>query len=297
MKSSRHTVIVITLVFLTPLVGLWLHYLSGLHFPYPWPDETLFLFPAANFYERWSTAAPELNAPQGIFWMQDGYYVVMGLLSHLIGASIESFRHASFGFSLIFYFSILYYTYRSHLKNNALIMPVLWFLSPITVAFSNYARMEALIFALLGLFLCAISFNRFVIACCLLILAATIHPAGVAFSAFFCLFLVLDFRSLRAVGTLRIGWLEVLVIIATVSAVAWQGIYWLNNVELLLAHMEIQFARKVDRGYLERFSDVGSVFVILSAGAILSSFIMDYLLERKVTTLWTLYPKVVDVCF
>ena len=75
--------------------------------------------------------------------------------------AINNTGHASFGFSLIFYFSLLGYVYRSNLKDHALIIPAIWLLSPIIIAFSNYARPEALIFALLGLFLSAINFNRY----------------------------------------------------------------------------------------------------------------------------------------
>src|SRR3712207_311298 len=79
-----------------------LHLLADLRYPVPWPDEAHFLAPARNLAAHLTLTAPELNAPSGIFWMPDGYAVLVAVAYALLPDTVEVARLLSLALTLTF---------------------------------------------------------------------------------------------------------------------------------------------------------------------------------------------------
>src|ERR1700744_4672357 len=61
-------------------------------FPFPWNDEARFYLPALWWAVHFSLAPANLHAPQGIFWVPDGFTIFIGLALLCFGKTIQVAR-------------------------------------------------------------------------------------------------------------------------------------------------------------------------------------------------------------
>lgn len=248
------------------LVAAWLHLRSGYAFPRPWPDEAHFLTPAITLARHGRLAVPELNAPDGIFWVPTGYYIsqvpllllrvdplaaarlvsVLGVVTFAVGAGLVSMRagvHRLVAFTAV----------------------LAWLLMPRVVATANIARMEAVILGLIGVCLVLLARDRWPFAVAVSLLAPLVHPIGVilpvavaaasivrpgiaARSSDALATTVAKRSHRRASGGLR-TWSrgeQVAVGVAVALTVA-QLVYFAAHADVAAAHLDFQINRKAGR--------------------------------------------------
>jgi hypothetical protein len=149
---------------------------NSLTFPYPWNDEARFYLPALNFAQTGSLSPTILNAPNGIFWMPDGFYVWMGAFLAIFGRSIAIARtlcELTVATSVsIFALSFLKLT-RS--AGMAAIFTLILISPPIIYA-ANMVRMEAPLCLLFALALWSHIHRLYWAATALLLLSILFHP-------------------------------------------------------------------------------------------------------------------------
>lgn len=247
--SKRGSVFVLAAGFITVIL---LHYVAAYHFPTPWPDEATFLIPALRFSENMLLAAPELNAPRGIFWMPDGYYVFMGMVFRFLPYSLAMARLVSLVLVLAFVASI--YIVAQNLRVPSLVAAialVVWLVTPRVVLMSNVARMEALVLAIMGIALTLVARQHWVTGLALASLSALVHPVGLLIFLIFCSVAILFWRSMQVEQ--KPGWIIsgrsiALCVIGTV-ALAWilEALRFASNFDLASTHMAYQFFRKANR--------------------------------------------------
>jgi len=150
---------------------------NALTFPYPWNDEARFFLPAWWLSTNGSLSPAVLNAPQGIFWVPDGFYIWLAAILSIFGRIVEVARVAceltvTLGVAL---FAIAFRRITGSPWIGAAVTTVL--LTPPTIFAANMIRMEAplfLIFAVAVLF--HIAGMR--LACAsMLLLSLLFHPA------------------------------------------------------------------------------------------------------------------------
>jgi hypothetical protein len=157
----------------------WLHLRAGFRFPFAWPDEAHFLTPALNLAERGTLAAPQLNAPEGMFWMPDGFAALYGAVFTVAPDTLFTARMVSFAAILV----CAGLMYAAATRLGAARLPTaglvaLWAVSPGVVIAGNVARMEALLLALLGAVVYAAAAERWPLALALAAGSMLVHPIG-----------------------------------------------------------------------------------------------------------------------
>jgi hypothetical protein len=150
---------------------------NRLTFPYPWNDEARFYLPSWYFAEFGSLSPKILNAPNGIYWVPDGFYLWMGTLLTLFGRSITVARvlcEASVAASVTVFALVFVKITRSAMM--AAIFTLLLVTPPVIFA-ANMVRMEAPLCLLFALAMWS-HVNRFYLsAISLLLLSTLFHPA------------------------------------------------------------------------------------------------------------------------
>lgn len=223
-------------------IAIALHLAAGFTFPRPWPDESHFLAPALRLSADGTLAVPHLNAPEGIFWMPSGYYV---LLAPFLAVGLDPLATARVVSLLgIVTFATALFAVASRAgvpRLVALLGAAAWVAAPRVVAAGNIARMEAPILALAGVALWLVSHNRWRGAVAVAAITPLIHPIGVVVLA--AVALAGAMRARRPGWTAWERWL-----VAGV-AVAWllQVGYFTLNAPLVVDHVRFQLDRKTGR--------------------------------------------------
>lgn len=154
---------------------------AGFSFPVPWPDEAHFFWQAYAFYDHSTLFSPVLNTERIIMWMPPGYFVALGTVFKIVGASFAAARACSLVPMLVFFALLVRFLAGYGHRWFALICCTLFFLSGNFIAMGNVVRMEALVIAIVtGSFL-LIQQRRFLIAIALLLLTPLFHFNGFYF--------------------------------------------------------------------------------------------------------------------
>lgn len=162
------------------LVATWLHLRAGYVFPRPWPDEGHFLTPALTLARSGRLSVPELNAPDGIFWVPTGYYVAQVPLLLLRVDALAGARLLSLIGVLTFGIGVGATAVRAGVNRAVVFFAVLaWLCMPRVVAIANIARMEGLVLGAAGLCLWLVARDRWPSAVAISLLGPLIHPIGV----------------------------------------------------------------------------------------------------------------------
>lgn len=223
---------------------------NALTFPYPWNDEARFFLPAWWLSLHSSLSPAVLNAPQGIFWVPDGFTIWLAAIFSIFGRSVEAARVAcEFAVALgVALFSIAFRRITRSPWVGAAVTTVL--LTPPTIFAANMIRMEAplfLIFAIAILFHIAGT----ELACAsMLLLSLLFHPA-------FFIALVFYLPAVWATGKTRstpgkrsvirvLAWLLFAVV---AIAAGLELIRIVQHFPLVRQHMAIQETRKAGHSF------------------------------------------------
>jgi hypothetical protein len=146
-------------------------------FPRPWNDEARFYLPSWYFSETGSLAPKILNAPNGIYWVPDGFYIWLGTSLALFGRSITVARlvcEISVASSVsIFAFSFLKITRSATMA----VLCTLMLVTPPVIFAANMVRMEAPLCLLFALAIWSHLKQFYLSAASLLLLSLLVHPA------------------------------------------------------------------------------------------------------------------------
>jgi hypothetical protein len=236
----------IIILFIGFIIAALLHWSAAYHFPVPWNDESHFLMPAINLSENLSLAAPEQNAPLGMFWMPDGYYVFMGILFFVLPTSLEAARWVSFILALVFSGSLFIVARKlniSPLLSAGAI--VVWLIMPRVVLMANVARMESLVLAITALALVMVIYEQFWAGVAVSSLASLAHPAGIPLFLSFATVALIFSKDIKLNSNRHFQWLIVGVVLA-----AWffEALHFASNFTLAVDHLTYQMSRKASRG-------------------------------------------------
>lgn len=224
------------------LAAVVLHRLAAWGYPTPWPDESHFLAPAQSLLHAGTLAVPQLNAPDGIFWMTDGYAVFLAGLFALLPDGLATARAASLLAAVLFALAVYAVGVRLGGPRTPLAVAVaLWLVAPRVVLMSDIARMEALLLAVAGGALLAAARGRWPLALAVAAAAPLVHPTGVLLLVALGLPLLvwrLPLRPTRA---------EAVLLVAAATALVAEAWRFLANWDLARDHLAYQVQRKANR--------------------------------------------------
>jgi hypothetical protein len=228
-------------------------------FPLPNEDDARFFFPAWTLAVHGSLRVPLLNAPNGMFWVPDGFYVWLALFFRVFRPSMEvahgvcQVTIAAGAALLVTAFSLLCGS-----RGFALLCGLL-LISPGVIFAANTVRMEPLILLLFAIGLLLHTFERRLGAAAVFLLGVVVHPALLLGACFYAIsILVADFvlpstmsprntapdRRHKPTGALL---LNVLIVSAVGAAIALEALHVLHHLATFHQHMAYQVARKADR--------------------------------------------------
>ncbi|MFN2556647.1 MAG: hypothetical protein ABR592_07200 [Nitriliruptorales bacterium] len=159
--------------------ALVLHLVAFDRFPTPWVDEAHFLVPALRLARHLTLDVPELNAPEGLFWIPHGYYAVLATAFALLPDTLTVARATSLLFTLGTAMSLTVIARRLDVPPfAAAVVAASWLLAPHVVIAGNNARMEALVILIAVAAVALLACGRSLPAVATAVLAPAVHPAG-----------------------------------------------------------------------------------------------------------------------
>lgn len=214
-----------------------LHWWAEFSFPLPWVDEAHFLAPARSLVARGTLAASQIGAARGIFWMPDGYSVLVAP----IAGSMTAVRALSLVAAVAFVACLLIAVDRA--EGGAAWVgaaAAAWLVAPRVVLMSNVARMEAPVLALAGVALLLVGRRRWVAALAVAALAPLVHPVGVVVLAAVAACAAWFRNGRRGRG----DWL-----LLGAVGVAWaaEAAWFAGHADLVSQHLAFQLQRKAGR--------------------------------------------------
>ncbi|MDQ3974100.1 MAG: hypothetical protein M3276_07170 [Actinomycetota bacterium] len=244
-----------------------LHLQADFRFPVPWIDEAHFLTPALNLARHLTLDAAQLNAPEGVYWMPDGYAAVLAAAFTLLPDTLAVGRWVSLALTLVFAGCL--HAATASLGGSRLLAAAAigtWLVSPRVVMMANLSRMEPLVLALAGVALLLAARRRWTAALAVAALSPLAHPMGLLVCAAFAAAVLLNRAHLRAVG-LRPGTGERALL--AVVALAWlaEAAHFLSHLELLGDDLRLQIERKQGRSLVPSIAE-GATMGIGGAGAV-----------------------------
>ena len=259
-------------------------------FPFPWNDEVRFYLPALWWAEYFSFYPEYLNAPNGIYWVPDGFTVIIGSFLKIFAKKIEIARLVC-EFSVVIGFIIYAVSFKKLTQSSYLGgISALLLLSPPVIFAANMVRMEAIIFLIIAMALYCHSHDRWISAASLLIGGILIHPAISFSAAAYCI--VMSFILINNKIIPKIRFLDGLLVLFVVLAFSLEFIHIASNFNEYKLHMAYQFARKLGTPLKTRlFKPQGA---ILSAFLFITVTFITYSIKHKITpVLFKFLPVVV----
>ncbi len=212
---------------------------NRLVFPFPWNDEARFYLPALWWAEHLSLRPLNVNAPEGIFWVPDGFTIYLGLALRLFGGTMDVARGVME--STIAAGVVVFALGLRRLTGSAMLgaAAALLLVTPPVIFAANMVRMEAPLFLLLALALLAEVYGYWLAAAALLVGSALFHPA-LMFSAAGYLAVLLWRRGLGRPA----AW-EWALAGAVLLALAAEAVHLAAHAALFREHMAFQAERKL----------------------------------------------------
>ncbi|WP_175405597.1 MULTISPECIES: hypothetical protein [unclassified Pseudomonas] len=238
----------------------------GFEFPIPWNDETAFTSQAFEFSRTGSFFVYGLNAERIVMWMPPGYMLLLAGIFKVLGYSFDLARWVS---TLLYLgsFCVALGILRSLRLDGwkagiAVLLTLIAFLSPYTLAISNMARMEAFYTLIFLGSLWAMLRERPGLGLALVLLGATVH-----FNAVYMLppyALLVAWKILRR-EDLLIRPLELLMLVLAAVALMAYGLFAVKHIGAFADDMRFQFAFKMGSPVMDGpggWLKVGSLFVL-----------------------------------
>lgn len=245
----------------------------GFEFPIPWNDETAFTSQAFEFSRTGSFYVYGLNADRIVMWMPPGYMLLLAGVFKVFGYSFDLARWVStllylgcFGVSLGILRSLRLEGWKAGV---AVLLTLIAFLSPYTLAISNVARMEAFYALVFLASLWALLKDRPALGMALVLLGAIVH-----FNAVYMLppyALLVAWKILRREDLLIRPAELLMLVVAAVSLLAY-GLFAVKHIGAFADDMRFQFAYKMGSPVMDGPSGwmkVGALFLLALAQLIL----------------------------
>ena len=243
-------------------VAVGLHVHAGYTYPRPWPDEAHFVTPALTLVHDGRLAVPELNAPQGIFWVPSGYYLAQVPLLLLGLDPLLAGRLLSLAGVLVFAAGLATAARRAGVHGAvALTAVAVWLCMPRVVALGNIARMEGVVLGIAGACLLLTARQRWPLAVATSLLAPLVHPVGLIVAI-----------AVAGAAVLRGGrrpWTRAEQIALVAVAALWvaQVGYFLASADVAAAHLRFQLTRKAGRPIVWQWWQATLLAAIAAGGA------------------------------
>lgn len=219
-----------------------LHVVAFDRFPTPWVDEAHFLVPALRLAHHGALTVPELNAPDGLFWMPHGYYAVLAAAFSLLPDTLVVARATSLLFTLGTVAAFTVISRRLDVPPFAgAVVAAAWLLAPHVVIAGNNARMEALTIFIAVTSVALLACGRGVPAVATAALAAVVHPAGLVVVAIVVAAAAVGRMNLRPRGVA--SWLAVSF---AAAAIALEAVHVVSHWQIAVDDLAFQFVRKRD---------------------------------------------------
>lgn len=226
-------------------VVLFIRISLGFEFPIPWNDETGFTSQAFEFSRTGSFFVYGLNSERVVMWMPPSYMLLLAGVYKVFGYSFDVSRWVScllylgsVGVGLTLVQSCL----QGWRRKVALLLMLLAFLSPYSLAIANVARMEGL-YTLIFLFsLLAALRGKYGLGLALVLLGATVHYNAVYFLLPYAA--LVSWKILRR-ESLIVGPGELLALVIAALALAGYGLYVIKHIHGFWQDMQFQFAYKL----------------------------------------------------
>ena len=230
---------------LMTVVVLFIRIGMGFEFPIPWNDETAFTAQAFEFSRTGSFFVYGLNSERVVMWMPPGFMLLLAGVYTVFGYSFEVSRWVScllylgsIGVGMALVQSCL----QGWRRNVALLMMLLAFLSPYSLAISNVARMESLYTLIFLLSLLAALRGKYALGLALVLLGATVHYNAVYFLLPYGALVI--WKIVRR-ETLNIGPGELLALVIAALALAGYGLFVIKHIDGFWQDMRFQFDFKL----------------------------------------------------
>jgi hypothetical protein len=244
-----------------------------LTFPYPWNDEARFYLPSWYFAQTGSLSPAILNAPNGIYWVPDGFYIWMGTFLALFGHSIAIGRTLC-ELTVATSVSIFALSFRKLTQSATMAGAfTLILISPPVIFAANMVRMEAPLCLLFALAIWSHLNRLYWAATALLLLSVLFHPA---FLLALCAYLVtLPATHRDPTGDSRSRWKNVaektlflLVVVALLAEIARVATHF----DLFQRHMSYQASRKLSISHWKLLIKPQGIVLSMEVAAILVWF-------------------------
>jgi hypothetical protein len=229
------------------LVGvvLFVRLALGLEFPIPWNDETAFISQAFEFSRTGSFYVYGLNSERVVMWMPPGFMLLLAGVYKVFGYSFDISRWVScvlyLGASAVALL-VLRDSLRGWRRQLGLLLMLLAFLSPYSLAIANIARMEGLYTLIFLLSLLAALRGKYTLGLALVLLGATVHFNAVYFLLPFAV--LVAWKIVRR-ESLVVGPWELLALVIAALTLAAYGLFVLKHIGGFLEDMQFQFAYKL----------------------------------------------------
>lgn len=235
---------VVSMLLLVSVV-LFVRLALGLEFPIPWNDETAFTSQAFEFSRTGSFYVYGLNSERVVMWMPPGFMLLLAGVYKVFGYSFDISRWVS----CVLYLGgsaaallVLRDSLRGWRRQLGLLLMLLAFLSPYSLAIANVGRMESLYSLIFLLSLLAALKRHYVLGLALVLLGATVHYNAVYFLLPYAV--LVAWKIVRR-ESLVVGSWELLALIIAALGLAAYGLFVLKHIGGFFEDMQFQFAYKL----------------------------------------------------
>jgi hypothetical protein len=242
-------------------------YINRTTFPFPWNDEARFYLPAFWWAEHFSLSPANLHAPNGIFWVPDGFTILLGLALRLFGKTMQVARltcecAVSLGVTL---FALGFRKLTGSWKGGAL--ATLLLSTPPVIFAANMVRMEAPLFLLLSLVLLLHVHEYFLAAGSLLAGSLLIHPAlAIAAAGYIVIVCGTPHKSARKANSETV--VERIIFAVVVMCISAESLRIVHHLGLYRTHMAFQMHRKAIWSLRSKLLKPQGVILALSCFAV-----------------------------
>jgi len=217
----------------------------GFEFPIPWNDESAFIAQAFAFSRTGSFFDYGLNTERVVMWMPPGYMLLLAGVYKLFGYSYEISRWLScllYIGAFLVALNIVRNSLAGWRQVLALVLMLVAFLSPYSLAIANIARMESFYTLIFMLSLYAALRSKYALGLALVLLAATVHYNAVYFLLPYAALVL--WKILRR-ETLTVGPGELLALVCAALALAGYGLFVVKHIGGFFEDMRFQFDYKL----------------------------------------------------
>jgi hypothetical protein len=246
---------------------LALAYANRTTFPFPWNDEARFYLPALWWAEHLSLSPTNLHAPNGIFWVPDGFTIFLGSSLRLFGETMQVARATcecavSLGV-------ILFALGLRKLAGSSIggVLATLLLLTPPVVFAANMVRMEAPLFLLISLVLLLHVHEHLLAAGSLMVASMLMHPAlGIAAVGYAVILCIAPRKGDADRNAAPV--MEWIIFAVVVISIATESFRILHHLDLFKAHMTYQVHHKMGSPLRSKLIKPQGVILLISCSAV-----------------------------